>query len=50
MLETMIETIIMAFCVGGIVRALTILQVPNRTKPVPVKIESDHAKFRRRIL
>ena len=49
MMGIMIETVVMAFVVGGIVGAITALQLNSNTSKVPVKIHRDQSQHRRRI-
>lgn len=49
MMGLMIETVVMAFVIGGIVGAITALQLSNNASKVPVKIQREQSQHRRRI-
>ena len=49
MMGMMIETVVMAFVVGGIFGAITALQLKTDEQKVPVKILRDHHHHNRRI-
>lgn len=49
MIGLMIETVVMAFVIGGVVGAIIALQLNSGMKQVPVKIEHDRSHPRRRI-
>lgn len=49
MMGLMIEAVVMAFVVGGIVGAIIALQLSNNGNKVPVKIQRDQSQHRRRI-
>lgn len=48
MMGFMVETVVMAFVVGGVVGAITALQLNNNANKVPVKIQRGHPQNRHR--
>jgi len=49
MMGIMVETVIMAFVVGGVVGAITAMQLSKAEEKIPVKINNDTSSRRRRI-
>ncbi len=48
MMGIMIETVVIAFAMGGIVGAITALHLSSNLKKSPAKIERDHRRPRQR--
>ena len=48
MMGLMIEAVVMAFVIGGIVGAITTLKLNNNANNVLVKIQRDQSQHRRR--
>ncbi|WP_455217019.1 hypothetical protein [Kaarinaea lacus] len=44
MMGIMIETVVMAFVVGGVVGAITALQLSNNSRQIPVKIRHNQSR------